>query len=519
MSSQSFTVGFYTIKTRGKIDSNYKTLAQLLQERGFNPIKFAEFPISREKLASIDILVIPCPDNNKFNKNEIQALKTWVSEDGGGLLMLSHAGGDKGRRTNLTELSEQFGMIFENNQVLDKFNNLGVENLPIIEDFSIPHPINENLHRIVFRAGCSLSTAGINVSPVISSGPKADPFESPLILACEDGEGRAVAVGSYEMFRDKIAGGITQDDHQQLAQNIFNWLKTTRREQIKQGIAPAFSPSAYAQSDISLGTNSSTSSPASSAFPSANQYAPSPGGSQGQPYIGAKTFESNVKILANEDLLNAFETTLNEFFNFKQRVLEDLNRFETNLALLMKAVLASEKDIIAFNQQQTSEQPNNGMATQVEPVGNLSEPAAASNNYGNTTPKEITPEDIFADLKSEIEKTTLTSLGEDISSEPAINNEPSPKEIKSSASVSSSSTIKKPKQKEKSAHKSKEELEQELGTLENKLNSIKNLRQFVEKKHTEGNLSDKRYEKQIKKLDEDTAEANTRIKEIQELLK
>lgn len=230
MSSATFTVGFYTIKCRGKIDSNYKKLAQVLQENNYNPIKFAEFPLSRNNLASIDILVIPCPDNNKFAKSEIQAIKTWVSQDGGGLLLLSHAGGDKGRRTNLSELSEQFGMIFENNQVLDKYHNLGVENLPFIEEFTIPHPINENLHRIVFRAGCSLSATGMNVTPVISSGPKADPFESPLLLACEDGEGRVVAVGSYEMFRDKISGGINQDDHQQLALNIFSWLKTTHRE-------------------------------------------------------------------------------------------------------------------------------------------------------------------------------------------------------------------------------------------------------------------------------------------------
>ncbi|MCF2138606.1 MAG: hypothetical protein K9W44_00955 [Candidatus Lokiarchaeota archaeon] len=506
MSSATFTVGFYTIKCRGKIDSNYKKLAQVLQENNYNPIKFAEFPLSRNNLASIDILVIPCPDNNKFAKSEIQAIKTWVSQDGGGLLLLSHAGGDKGRRTNLSELSEQFGMIFENNQVLDKYHNLGVENLPFIEEFTIPHPINENLHRIVFRAGCSLSATGMNVTPVISSGPKADPFESPLLLACEDGEGRVVAVGSYEMFRDKISGGINQDDHQQLALNIFSWLKTTHREKIKAGIAPSIPEyPEYGSNNVNSEISANTISGQSSSI----QYQPNLTTSPG---IIPKKYESTVKILANEDLINAFESTLKEFFNFKQRILNDLNQFETNLALLMKAVLASEKDIIAFKQQQTD-----SLKQESFKIENQS--SVTSTDYSTpkaTAPKiENSPKDILTDIQNEF-KIANGTIEREPKPETANQQEP-PKSTSPSTKMevkqTRSSIKKQPTQK-----KSKEDLKKELETLENKLNSIKNLREFVEKKHDEGTLTDKRYEKQIKKLDTDKNTAQARIQEILKIL-
>ncbi len=101
---------------------------------------------------------------------------------------MSHAGGDKGRRSNLSEIAEQFGMAFENDQVLDKTNNLSVENLPIINSFPTPHPITEGLNSICFRAGCSLTNTGAMNIAVISSNAESEPAQSPLIMAGESGE-------------------------------------------------------------------------------------------------------------------------------------------------------------------------------------------------------------------------------------------------------------------------------------------------------------------------------------------
>ena len=60
----------------------------------------------------------------------------------------------------------------------------------------------------------------------------------------------------------------------------------------------------------------------------------------------------------------------------------------------------------------------------------------------------------------------------------------------------------------------KDSLKSELDGLENKLNSIRNLMTFVEKKFASGNLSKINYEKQIKKLESDSKRTRYRIDEI-----
>ena len=149
-------------KPRGKIDENLKELRDHLNDNNFVCYNLLETPITQDKLKPYDILVFPCPDFSKFSNQEIRDMTKWIKEDGGGLLLLSHAGGDRGRRTNLGELSEQFGITFESDQVLDDTNNLGIENLPVIsaDHFIPPHPITNDINEICFRAGCSLTVLG-----------------------------------------------------------------------------------------------------------------------------------------------------------------------------------------------------------------------------------------------------------------------------------------------------------------------------------------------------------------------
>ena len=111
--------------------------------------------VLEESLKPYDILVFACPDYSKISSQEVMEISNWVKEDGGGLLLLSHAGGDRGRSSNLSELSEQFGIAFENDQVLDETVNIGMENLPLISNFMPPHPITGGIGEICYRAGCS----------------------------------------------------------------------------------------------------------------------------------------------------------------------------------------------------------------------------------------------------------------------------------------------------------------------------------------------------------------------------
>ena len=66
--------------------------------------------------------------------------------------------------------------------------------------------------------------------------------------------------------------------------------------------------------------------------------------------------------------------------------------------------------------------------------------------------------------------------------------------------------------------KSKEELEAELDSLENKLNSFRDLRSFVDKKLESGKINQSNYDKQIKKLESDINKTKYRMDEIRQQL-
>ena len=126
-------------KPRGKLDENLTELRDFLNANDFMCYNFLETPITQISLEPFDILVFVCPDFAKISSIEISEINNWVRNDGGGLLLLSHAGGDRGRNSNLSELSQMFGIVFENDQVLDETYNIGMENMPIITAL-IPPP-------------------------------------------------------------------------------------------------------------------------------------------------------------------------------------------------------------------------------------------------------------------------------------------------------------------------------------------------------------------------------------------
>ncbi|MHA1510560.1 MAG: hypothetical protein ACTSRX_02450 [Promethearchaeota archaeon] len=462
-------------KERGNLSTNLKSISSMLNENGFTCYSYAEFPIAKNNLAPYDILVLGCPDNAKFSKQEIETIVNWVTNEGGGLLMLSHAGGDKGRRSNLSELSEQFGIIFENDQVLDKVNNMGVENLPLITNFGFPHPITEDISSICYRAGCSLTIANMSVTPVVSSSADADPVESPLILSTEMGEGRIVAVGSYEMFRDNTSGGYSEGSHAQLLLNIFYWLKTSKREQVRSegGVSTA-------QNGNQLGdvTEGASLPPESVGQNQASQYTTIP----------LKSYHSDVKIATNPDLFKAFEDLLTDFFSFKDRMFKEFENFQTNLSNLVGAVKATEESLV-----------NVSRPTQPEESFHLTPPPSSgtnNNNHADNVDQELnisTPTDYSSMTKNSIE---LGVEKEKFQAE---------KQSKMEADLK--------------LKKTKEEFDAEIESLGNKMNSIRNLTSFVEKKFSSGKLSKSKYDKQIKKLSSDLKKTQNKIDELTQELR
>ena len=462
-------------KERGKLSTNFKSLSSILNENGFTCYPYAEFPIARNNLAPYDILVLGCPDNAKFSKQEIETIVNWVTNEGGGLLMLSHAGGDKGRRSNLSELAEQFGIIFENDQVLDKVNNMGVENLPLITNFGFPHPISEGISSICYRAGCSLTISNMSVTPVVSSSADSEPVESPLILSTEMGEGRIVAIGSYEMFRDNIAGGISEGSHAQLILNVFNWLKTSKREEVRSEAEASTTQNGYQGDDMANGTSILPESDSQNYTP---QYTTIP----------LKSYHSDVKIISNVELIKAFEDLLTDFFSFKERMLNEFGNFQKNLSNLIEAVIATEKTLV-----------NVPHPTPPEASLNLTPPPSTGTTHNN--------HDIDTNQEVNISTPTDYSSMTENSIELGIEKEKFHAEKKSKMEA------------DLKLKKTKEEFDAEIESLRNKLNSIKNLTAFVEKKFSSGKLSKKNYDNQIKKLSSDLKETQNKIDDLTQELR
>jgi len=462
-------------KERGNLSTNFKSLSSMLNENEFTCYSYAEFPIAKNNLAPYDILVLACPDNAKFSKQEIESIVNWVTNEGGGLLMLSHAGGDKGRRSNLSELSEQFGIIFENDQVLDKVNNMGMENLPLITNFGFPHPITEDISSLCYRAGCSLTIANMSVTPVVSSSADSDPVESPLILSTEIGEGRIVAVGSYEMFRDKTAGGFNEGSHAQLLLNIFYWLRTSKREQIRSEGGAATEQNGYQGGDIAEGASLP---PESAGQNQTSQYTTIP----------LKSYQSDIKIISNPELFKAFEGLVTDFYSFKERMQKEFENLQSNLSNLLGAVIASEEDLVNVSHPTppeaslnltpppSSEKNNKNHANGKDNENNISTPSDYSSMAENIKDMEIAKEEIQAEKESVMEAAEKLK-------------------------------------------KTKDEYDAEIESLGNKLNSIKNLTSFVEKKFSSGKLSKKNYDKQTKKLSSDLKKTQNKIDELTQELR
>ncbi|KKL25765.1 hypothetical protein LCGC14_2402030 [marine sediment metagenome] len=233
-------------KPRGKIDENLTELRDYLNSNDFLCHNLLEVPLTEESLMPYDILVFVCPDFTRISSHEITAIVNWVKNFGGGLLLLSHAGGDRGRGSNLNEISEQFGISFENDQVLDETNNLGLENVPRISTFNIPHPITSEIDVLCYRSGCSLSIIGSGAFSIADSNETSEPFSCPLICVSESGKGRVCCIGSYEMFRDNIGGGFQCKEHPKLTLNVFQWLVSDYRMELRRNAdLPVPTPQTY----------------------------------------------------------------------------------------------------------------------------------------------------------------------------------------------------------------------------------------------------------------------------------
>jgi len=208
-----------TQNERGRLETTYSQLGQLLTDHDFSVEPYTDYMIMTKGLEGVSVFVLACPNSSKLRPAEADALRKFV-QDGGGLMLLSLSGGDRGLMNNMSMLSKNFGVEFDNTAVKDERHNAGLPTLPIITGL-VPHPISEDVSDVVLPSPCSLRLSGKAVAVAITS-QAADPASQPVIAAVQYEKGRVVCVGSYEVFRK--GGGLKNEGNVRFAANCFRWL-------------------------------------------------------------------------------------------------------------------------------------------------------------------------------------------------------------------------------------------------------------------------------------------------------
>ncbi len=208
-----------TQNERGRLDSTYSELGKLLRDNDFDVEPYTEFMILAKNLKDTDVIVFACPNSSKIRPQEIDVLKKYV-QNGGGLMLLSLSGGDRGLMNNLSQISEEFGIKFDNTAVKDDRNNAGLPTMPLITDI-IAHPATEDVEELLIPSACSLRIEGKAVALAVTS-EMAEPAKVPVVAVAEAGKGRIMCLGSYEVFRR--GGGLKNKGNQVFATNAFRWL-------------------------------------------------------------------------------------------------------------------------------------------------------------------------------------------------------------------------------------------------------------------------------------------------------
>ena len=208
-----------TQNERGRLESTYSELGQVLRDNDFDVEAYTEFMILAKNLKDVDVLVFGCPNSSKVRPAEIDVLQKYVQE-GGSLLLLSLSGGDRGLMNNMSKISGEFGITFENTAVKDERSNAGLPTMPIITDV-VAHPATEDVADLLIPSACSLKISG-KAQALATTSATAEPGQAPIVAIAEIGKGRVMCIGSYEVFRR--GGGLKHKGNAKFALNSFKWL-------------------------------------------------------------------------------------------------------------------------------------------------------------------------------------------------------------------------------------------------------------------------------------------------------
>lgn len=217
-------------------EPDYTDFFVFLKERGYTVFQPGGSKFSAEELDRAQVLILGVPENTYLLQEEVVLIMDFV-RSGGALLIMHRYGGDLVQKTDLNELSAQFGIYFENTLIRDT-TNVGVDCVPVIT-IATTTPILKGINKIVLAGACSLRVAK-DAKPLVMANPtsslelfnpntyswiKDDTHESFCLAAYTTyGQGRVVAIGSPEFLFNMSTFGFSSLDNKKFTQNIFNWL-------------------------------------------------------------------------------------------------------------------------------------------------------------------------------------------------------------------------------------------------------------------------------------------------------
>ena len=219
-----------------------------------------EAGIDKKKLAPYDLFIIGVPIlGPKLDSDEIEDLVNYVN-NGGSLLVVSDEGGDYKNKNNLSELTKNFGVTFNADQLFDN-KYFSKENAhPLIRDFR-SHFITREISEIIHSNGCTLTidksveNANTDVQAIAYSSVDTswhrvfngdewidESVQSlPIIGTTHYGLGKVVSIGNLSLFSSlNESYGIRAADNYNLIVNIISWLLNKASSEGEQSVKPIY---------------------------------------------------------------------------------------------------------------------------------------------------------------------------------------------------------------------------------------------------------------------------------------
>lgn len=222
---------------------SYADFTQFLFNSGYKLGKI-EAGFSSEKLGNYDVIIMSTPKNVNLSPKEIETLEDFV-RNGGSLLIMGARGGDYLNRTNINELTRNFGFKFASDEISDSVTYVNLQKRPLLQNFK-PHFITEQIKKIVLSNPCSievldfLEEKNIKIEMIVKGGLNCwrnlfdgkewieqDCPKIPLMVAVEYFKGKVVALGTLSILSSLGREyGFSAFDNDLIIANILRWLTT-----------------------------------------------------------------------------------------------------------------------------------------------------------------------------------------------------------------------------------------------------------------------------------------------------